>query len=397
MKPEGEANGVVVESVCVTRKNEENGELHSDIGYERQLISASARFYEMLEGLNVPGDSGNPPVAPPWLDKALFNKGRQFYQRYFFCVFMSDLVALLMLFTVNRILRPLIYTGRSDTALKALRRYVSTISHVITWYSGDMWEPSDPAHKDIMQVRQIHKAAAKTFNSATHSEKVDTASTSASLCVCPFSTPVMEDLRAHQDAGVALETKPTLYISQWDQMFTQYGFLGVMVAHPWRMGAWRVTDEEMAGFIHFWRGAGWLLGIEDKYNFCNGTVEETRALCREMEERVVKPCLSQAGRDHEVMGTALIDGLGTVLPFFSYPAVVRLLGDVLEVPMPSVTARMNRKQRFHYAFLKVVLHGLFLVPGTIWVFNEMLKMGLKVVQGKYSWWKPKHKVTPYSY
>ncbi|XP_045112120.1 uncharacterized protein LOC123505115 [Portunus trituberculatus] len=405
MKPEGEANGVVVGNGCVPGKSEENMKLRDDIGCERQLISASAsaRFREMLEGLNVPGDSGNPPVAPPWLDKVLFNKGRQFYQRYFFCVFMSDLVSLLMLFTVNRILRPLMYTGRSDTALKALRRYVSTISHVIAWYSGDMWDPADPAHKDIMQVRQIHKAAAKTFNSPTHVQKVDaasittTAAAAASECACPFAAPLMQDLHAHHDTGVELEAKNTLYISQWDQLFTQYGFLGVMVAHPWRMGAWRVTDEEMAGFIHFWRGAGWLLGIEDKYNFCNGTVEETRALCKEMEDHVVKPCLSRAGRDHEIMGTALIDGLSTVVPFFSYPAVLRLLGDVLEVPMPAVTARMSGRQRFHYVFIRVVLHGLFLVPGVVWVFNEMLKAGLKAVQGKHSWWKTTHKVTPYSY
>lgn len=387
MKSGIESNGVVVRNGCATRKSEKNGELLCD-------SAASTKFREMLEGLTAPGDSGNAPVEPPWLDRELFDKGRQFYHRYFFCIFMSDLVALLMLFTVNRILRPLIYTGRSDTALKALRRYVSTISHVMTWYSGDIWNPEDPAHKDILQVRQIHKSAAKTFNLAAI--KVDNATTNLK-CACPFSTPVMEDLHAHQDTGVELETKSTLYISQWDQMFTQYAFLGVMVAHSTQMGAWGVSEEELAGFIHFWRGAGWLLGIEDKYNFCSGSVAETKALCREMEERIVKPCLSTAGKDHEIMGTALIDGLSTVLPFFSYPAVIRLLGDVLRVPMPSVTAKMSRKQKFHYGFLKVVLQGLFLVPGVIWVFNEMLKLGLSAVQGRHSWWKPRHKVTPYSY
>lgn len=128
---------------------------------------------QLLEGLDAPGDSGNPPQKPPWLDMELFERGRKFYQRYLFCVFISDLVALLCMFGVGRILRPLIYTRRSDTPFKALRRYVSTISRVVLWYSGDLWRPDDPAHKDILQVRRIHASAAATFNTPSKRQSVD--------------------------------------------------------------------------------------------------------------------------------------------------------------------------------------------------------------------------------
>lgn len=361
---------------------------------------AAKRFQELLQGLDAPGDSGNPPVPPPWLDRELFNKGREFYRRYFFCVFLSDLVALLMLFTVNRILRPLMYTGRSDTSSKALRRYVSTINHVITWFSGDVWDANDPAHKDIMQVRQIHQTAARIFNSAKNQEKVDGATVATSgdeTPSCPFNMHARKDLQGRVGPGVPLETHPTVYISQWDQMFTQYAFMGVLVAHPWRMGAWWVTDEEMEGFIHFWRGAGWLLGIEDHYNFCSGNLEETRALCSEMERQIVKPSLGKAGKDHEVMGTALVDGLSSVLPWFSYPAVLKFLADALDLSLPSVSASMSVRHKFHYVFLRVVTHGLFLVPGVVRLFNVVLQMALRVVQGQHPRWKPKVTVTPYSY
>lgn len=61
-----------------------------------------------------------------------------------------------------------------------------------------------------------------------------------------------------------LEGRPGMYLSQWDMTFTQYSFMGVILAHPWRMGAWWVTEGELEGLVHFWRGCGWLLGIEDR-------------------------------------------------------------------------------------------------------------------------------------
>lgn len=141
--------------------------------------AARARFTQLLEGLDAPGDSGNPAEPPPWLDRELFARGREFYRRYLFCVFISDLVALLALFGVARILRPLIYTRRSDTAFRALRRYVSTISRVVLWYSGDLWRPQDPAHLDILKVRRIHAAAAATFNDPAHHAGVHAATAAA--------------------------------------------------------------------------------------------------------------------------------------------------------------------------------------------------------------------------
>ncbi|KAG7163506.1 uncharacterized protein LOC121872564 [Homarus americanus] len=352
---------------------------------------ASPRLKELLEGLNEPGDSGNLPEAPEWLDRELFNRGRQFYQRYLFCIFFSDLLSLLVMFSISRILRPLIYTERSDTPRRALRRYVSTIMHVITWFSGDVWDPLDHAHKDIMTVRSTHKNSAQIFNSSTHYEEVETMDVKKKKHEeprCPIYPAICQDLQPQVRAGLVLESPDNspVYISQWDMLITQYSFLGMMVAHPCRMGAWWVTENELAGLIHFWRGIGWLLGIEDKYNFCNGTVKETKALCHEIEQLVVKPRLSEVGWSHEHMASSLIDGMNYMVPGLSYPAMFRFLADSLDLAVPTFISHMSTFHTCQYWVLRFVFHVLFLVPGVVLLFNQLLKTAIRFIQNQNPSW-----------
>lgn len=356
--------------------------------------SISPRLKELLQGLNEPGDSGNAPVPPDWLDRRLFNRGRQFYGRFLFCIFFSDLLALLMMFTVSRILRPLIYTGRSDTPLRAVRRYVSTILHVVAWYSGDVWDPEDPAHRDVLSVRAIHDKSARSFNSSTDHEKVSVADVrdrGHEEPRCPFSPAVRNDLRHQAEQGLVLETPedPPLYISQWDMLVTQYSFLGVLVAHPWRVGAWWASEEDLAGLIHFWRGIGWLLGVEDKYNFCNGNIADTRALCLEMERFLIIPGFAAADWNHEHMSTSLVTGINHMIPFLSYPAMLRFLSDTLGMSLPSFVGQMSLRHTFQYWLMRFVFHVLFLIPGVIYLFNELLLLSLRIIQDKNPTWKLK--------
>lgn len=357
-------------------------------------MNLSPRMKELLQGLNEPGDSGNPSEPPDWLDRCLFNRGRQFYGRFLFCIFFSDLLALLMMFTVSRILRPLIYTGRSDTPQRALRRYVSTILHVVAWYNGDVWNPEDPAHRDILSVRAIHNKSARVLNSSTDHEKVSAVDVRArghEEPRCPFSPAMRHDLHHQAEQGLVLETPddPPLYISQWDMLVTQYSFLGVLVAHPRRVGAWRASEEDLAGLIHFWRGIGWLLGVEDKYNFCNGSVADTRSLCLEMERHLIVPGFASADWSHEHMATSLVTGINHMVPCLSYPAMLRFLADTLGVHLPSFVRQMSLRHTFQYWLMRFVFHVLFLIPGVLFLFNELLLLALRIIQKKNPAWRLK--------
>ncbi|XP_064091065.1 uncharacterized protein LOC135204809 [Macrobrachium nipponense] len=354
---------------------------------------ASPRLNELLEGLNEPGDSRNPPVQPEWLDRELFDRGRKFYQKFLFCIFFSDLLSLLMAFSLSRILRPLIYTEKSDTPTRALRRYVSTILHIITWFSGDVWDPNDKAHKDILHVRNIHKKSADIFNSSENYDQVQGANVREKGHTepkCPFSPSLRQDLQMQAKKGLCLEShdNPPLYISQWDMALTQYCFLGIILVYPNRMGAWRATEEDLEGFVHFWRGIGWLLGIEDKYNFCKGTAAETKALCKEVEKFVIIPSLSRSNWNNEHMSSSLMDGINMMVPGLSYPAMFRFLADTLGLSVPLFVRNMSLKHTVQYWVMRAFLHFAFLIPGLVYFFNSLLKMSLGRVQEKHPGWFP---------
>lgn len=351
----------------------------------KSSIRPSSRLSALMEGLRAPGDSKNPPVPPMWLDRELFDRGRKFYEHYLFCLSFSDLLSLVMMLSMDGALRPLIYTGRSDSPVKALRRYFSTLLHIITWFKGDVWNPSDAAHKDVLSIRSTHCKLACTFNSSTYSEKVRSVTVNDKGHEEPQNSlnfTIRQDIQCNVEERLQVDTSdhPPLLINQFDMSMTQYSFMGLIVAHPEKMGAGAATEEEFAGLIHFWRGIGWLLGIEDKYNFCSGTVAETRELCLEVERLIAIPSLSHVDWNYEHMATSLITGMSYILPSMSYPAMFRYLAHTIDVSTPAFNSRMSYRHSFHYWVMRATFAIIILAPWLVLIFNKMFRTLIHKVQ-----------------
>lgn len=358
--------------------NISTGSLTHDVSVNA-ATTPSPRMEQLLEGLNEPGDSGNTPDPPSWLDRQLFNRGRQFYKRYLFCMSVSDLLALVAIFSIQRSVKPLIYTKKSDTPEKALQRYFSTFLHIINWYTGDVWNPNDPAHKDVLSIRSVHNKYAQLFNSSTNHEKVTNVSISErghEEPQCPLYTSIQMDMRplVEEDKfNLTSSNCPPHYLSQFDMSMTQYAFMGLLVSHPEKLGAGAATEEDLEGLIHFWRGIGWLLGIEDKYNFCNGNVAETRALCQETEQLIIIPSLAAADWNYEHMATSLISGINIKVPGLSFPAMFRYLADLMNVRVTDFANQMSFVHTVHYWTLRMVFSIIIIFPKLVLIFNRMLE------------------------
>ena len=52
-------------------------------------------------------------------------------------------------------------------------------------------------------------------------------------------------------------------ISQLDMVLTQFGFMGYGLLAPEMLGL-TTSQEDLEGYVHFWRTVGHLLGIEDR-------------------------------------------------------------------------------------------------------------------------------------
>jgi len=347
---------------------------------------ASPELLHLLDGLNEPGDCGNSTNIPPWLDINLFHKGRKLYKKWLASLYFSNLLSLVISYNLPRSLRVLIFTKNSDTPLKAYNRFLSTIKHLMAWESGNIWDSNDKAHRDLQSIRKIHKIVSTKVNSDQHYTDVNEAritNIDHSGSACPMSSIIREEFQQKECKFIALENEdtPPLYISQFDMIFTQWAFIGLMVTHPKKMGCHYGTEEEFDAIIHFWRAIGYLLGIDDKYNICKGSLEEVRNLFQEFEQSILVPHLSLVDKNYEVMARAYVDGVGMMLQGpvigMSFPSIFLYAADVLGEEVPIFARHMTLMQKIQYWHLHFFFNYVFLIPGADIFFSTGLRSALE--------------------
>src|ERR1700759_1985437 len=110
----------------------------------------------------------------------------------------------------------------------------------------------------------------------------------------------------------------------------QAGFMAVPVMYPQHFGITART-EELEDYIFFWRGIGYLLGLEDEYNVCTRvSYAETYVLCKEIEEKEVMQGLLNPPKDFDHMALAYIEGTNKPL-YFKLSSVEAILAFAVEV------------------------------------------------------------------
>lgn len=94
-----------------------------------------------------------------------------------------------------QVLKPLIFTEKSETPKKSYRRYISTTIHVMNWYKGDVWQAGSKARQSLRLVRQYHTNAAIRLNSPEIRPSVD--KMEITNCGIPFhkGKPMLELLQ----------------------------------------------------------------------------------------------------------------------------------------------------------------------------------------------------------
>ncbi|KAH8420825.1 hypothetical protein KR222_005896, partial [Zaprionus bogoriensis] len=223
------------------------------------------------------GDSEAPLELPPWYNGELFKRGQQYFSKYRFVMTAGMLAGLISVLAIPSILRVLVCTRQSSTALTAYRRYVRTIFHTQAWYSYPI---EDRKSKFWTSIAAVRKAHARSSQASTR---------------C--------------GAGK---------ISQKDLALTQFGFIGFIT-----LGAPRIQLED-ADFLeataHMWRVLGHLLGIKEEYNICGRNWEETRKRLDIVMRRVYAPALEQTNEEFDRMAEALIHGLWHVNTMLSVQA-----------------------------------------------------------------------------
>jgi len=90
-----------------------------------------------------------------------------------------------------------------------------------------------------------------------------------------------------------------------------------------QLGFHRFTPYDFHCLFHFWRTIGYCLGIEDRFNLCDGADEETVAICRHMfQEHWLPKIRSEEERTGVEMARGIALAMARMSPIINYNALL---------------------------------------------------------------------------
>ncbi|KAJ1522147.1 hypothetical protein ONE63_002458 [Megalurothrips usitatus] len=326
----------------------------------------------MDEGPTAWGDSGVPEnTPPPWMDARRYAAGKAFIARHTISVTFAHVHSLYLLLAVPSVLDVLVYTGNSDTPDEAFIRYYDTVQGVLSWYVSDAFTAGSWGFEQLKHVRWMHNLVRLDMNDNKHPEEVrEKMRLAGNFTGCPVSAGLRRDLdrplaarapRPETDAQPFSQdsNKKSKYMSQYDMAITQWAFVGPLIQFPDRYGIGNATEEELDGFVHLWEVLGYALGIDDRFNFCQGGLGPTLRRARQTLAGIVLPSMRRARPPWEYMTRCMADGLGYVLPGIDFRSqLANMLRVTLDAPSPSVEALLTPQQRTATAGYRGVLSDI---------------------------------------
>ncbi|KAG5872413.1 hypothetical protein JTB14_013658 [Gonioctena quinquepunctata] len=113
-------------------------------------------------------------------------------------------------------------------------------------------------------------------------------------------------------------------------VLTQFGFMAYQLVRSEAVGIHDATEEEWQAFLHVWRVVGYLMGIEDRFNLCSGTVQETREICNLLIDQVYRPEIEKRDEDFLTMTRYLCAGLWAMNPVLRFKTAMCILHNLVQ-------------------------------------------------------------------
>ncbi|KYM78211.1 hypothetical protein ALC53_11406 [Atta colombica] len=311
-------------------------------------------------------------TKPDWLIMDKFYRGQHFAERHFSAIFMSQVMGLIQIFSFTDGMRTLIFSQESNTPYNAFVRYLRTANSFRNWYTSDPWCQGTPAYRDIQRVRRLHSAmrsklCKKSFEEIDRDSKIQNV-------WCPILGKITKDFantcpmaKSQQCPYTMVRTKS---LNQGDMAGTLFSCMGLAVLYPEQFGIY-ASDEDLEAFCHLWRSLGYLLGIQDQYNFCRGNLQEIRQRSKDFIEYWVKPNFREVGPEWEHMVMCVFEGLVYIDLPSNYKVFILYLCDILELNMPRLYSSFSLLEKIFYALQKFMFSYMMKLPGVNFIINKM--------------------------
>ena len=230
-------------------------------------LMAKEKYSQLIkDGKNTIHDSGIKAIED--LDEELVKQGCLAFHRHFFSVFVSMLAGLLSLMYIPSIVKVLDNTRQSITPEKSFLRYLTTLNHVVHWYSLS----ANERLQSLKKVRRIHASVAKS-NAMT----------------------------------------------QYDMVLTQWAFIAPFFLKTNQMGMDTITIQELDGIRYIFYIVGQALGIQEEYNLCQPDLTSTVSYMEFILQNDIKVLLkTEAKREiSQKMAKNLLQGFVLLNPFLN--------------------------------------------------------------------------------
>lgn len=286
-------------------------------------------FYDRLEteGDTVPCDDTRPGFydlkIPDFYDEEKFSRGQKYYQKHLTSMLYANLVGVICFFSHNKSAKVLMHTNRSSTPQAAFKRYMATSMHINTWFTED-FKPGSKAFKSLIQVNRYH-------------------STTNKIC---SKNGMEKDI-----------------ITQFDMALAQFGFMGVALVRPERVGIYNPSKEDEEAYVHFWRIMSFSLGIDEKYSICRESVEETKLISEEMIKRTFLPNLEKPDENFNTLSRMLIRGMRVFIFLLQEDAFLSVINDIV----PKEFDRKKNKSVKNLSFL-------------LWIYYWFISLGIVILK-----------------
>ncbi|CAK1541555.1 unnamed protein product [Leptosia nina] len=227
---------------------------------------------------------------PEWYDKKKFDQGRRFQRDFFYMQSIAMMLGLIAVMAIPTILKVLVSTRRSNSSFTAFKRYWSTFLHIQSWLGNEL-KPGSLSWRSLHEVRARHIMA---------------------------------------DRACKLKGHGT--VSQRDVAFTIFGFIGFMILKPQKLGIRQLQSGDWEAFNHFWGVIGYMLGLEDRYNICRKNLDDTRQICRILQDRIYTPCLNNSPEYFEHAAHVMTVGMSAIHPAVEHDSLVFFTKYLADVP-----------------------------------------------------------------
>ncbi|XP_058788677.1 uncharacterized protein LOC131662781 isoform X2 [Phymastichus coffea] len=332
----------------------------------KSLIELFASFF--FDG----GSGPNIDARPNWLDIDKFRRGQKLALDQWFGISYANLLSLFIVFSFEDGLKPLILTNASSTPYTAFK-------------STDPWTPGTKAYNDIRAVRRLHVMTRKKIQEMPLDEYSD--KTTLKDAWCPALSRMRRDVESASSVPQTGQCPYTVFnnfpqlkqhkINQGEMSSTQFAFVGIQILHPKFFGMHNVTDEDLEAYCHLWRGLGYLLGIDDDFNFCRGTLEEVRTRSRDFLEYWVKPNFRVVSPEWEHMTRCMVEGLQYYVPGSSYETYLLDLAEITNIHMPRTYNALSYSIWIRHNIVRFCFNHASKLPGVRVFLNRRVIAALE--------------------